>query len=692
MSTYRPGISIIIPSFAPVSTQSTNSALVFALTSLVQQTVCTELIEVLVVFNGPGALRMEPDLSERFPDLDLRVLRTTSPGAGRARNLGIACASRSFVTFLDDDDALEPQFIATGLEHAEDGVCVLLPIHDSVDGSFSQENSLNTRILGLRGTTVPVATAPWALGFNASKVIPTELAQRYRYKETLRSGEDVAYFAHLLEVPGMLLRVPSRYEGTAYLRTIRDRSVSRQAEGFDFNVTQRLECMAQLRAIREYDTKTHARQKLEDAQFGFVETYLRDHPSEIRRAIETAISLKVSGLDWGELRPDKAKRLVFSYCFPPYADTSANVTAKVIRQDAELVDVFSANMSRVREYDESARLIVDPYLAHVEELDVVPSFSHWRAICSYASQAARKAHKQAKSRGGYESMYSRALWSGSHVAAALFKSKHPETYWQAEFSDPLSVGVDGGLRPGKLTRGVTTYRLRKMIERTDWADIQIATHFELTELVTFLYADEVIFTNANQQEVMLERYPADLRRLVQSKSRIRHQTVPTKEMYSLVGSDYRLDPALINIAYFGNFYVNRGIDDILTALAHHPARDRFRLHIFTSNPNKLRRDLWGHPAEECLCINGYLPYLQFLNLSTRFDVLVVNDTDTTGSSFGANPFLPSKYADYAGSGVDVWGVVTDDSPLSKLPLAFSTHVGNTMQAHNVLDQLLRQAE
>lgn len=706
MSSYIPGISVVIPSFVSSSKGRTQediagSSLYSALYSLADQSLKKDLIEVLVVLNGEGVSSSDGDsvysllcdnLVSEFSELNLRVLRSLTPGAGRARNLGISSASRRFITYLDDDDVFQPRFLELGLDNADEEAIVLLPIVDTNDGLSTQDNSLNARINTLRGTTVPIATAPWALGFNASKIIPTMVAQRYRYNETLRSGEDVVYFAHFLEESGLMLRTPKVGEGAAYVRTLRANSVSRQGESFDFNVVQRFECIRQLREIEEAAPKTRALQKLEEAQFGFVERYLKTHPNEVQRAIDAAVNAGISGLKWEGVRDEKNKRLIFSYCFPPYADTSANVTAKVIRNDAELVDVFYADMERVRGRDESTRLIVEPFLSHAEEIDVVPSFAHWPAICSYARQAARRASKRAKTQGAYSSMYSRALWSGSHVAAALFKEKHPGTKWEAEFSDPLSVGVDGKPRRGELTRGITTRRLKRMVELSAFPELSYTSHFELTELVTLLYADEVIFTNANQQQVMLERYPEEMQQAVRSKSKIRHHAVPTEEMYHLVESGYELDLERINVGYFGNFYANRGIGGVLKALEGHPDAEKFLLHIFTSNPEKLRGELRGHPASDNLRINGYMPYLEFLNLSTRFDALVVSDTDTHETAFSVNPFLPSKYADYAGSGAAVWGIVVDGSPLTTLPLDFTSNSGDIGQAIGVLDELLRLAE
>ncbi|TRX61928.1 glycosyltransferase family 2 protein [Corynebacterium hiratae] len=293
MNNLLPGISVVIPSFVADAAEMTGDIaatnLGSALSSLAEQSLRKDLIEVLIILNGKGAaaasgeamqIALHDSLASRFPELSIRVMRSLAPGAGRARNLGISSASRRFITFLDDDDTLQPRYLETGLENADDGAITLLPIVNTTDGASTKDNFLNARITTLHGTAVPVATAPWALGFNASKIIPTALAQRYRYDESLRSGEDVAYFANFLRTPGLLLHTPKAGEETAYVRSIRPDSVSRQRESFDFNVVQRLECIAKLRDIEEADTKPRALEKLEQAQFGFVENYLTAHPSE----------------------------------------------------------------------------------------------------------------------------------------------------------------------------------------------------------------------------------------------------------------------------------------------------------------------------------------------------------------------------------------------------------------------------
>lgn len=690
----KPGVSVIIPVFAPgreIELDTKLDRLRGALRSLHTQTVTPKLFEVLIILNGSGALGA--DLSEtisEFSHLDVRVFRTSSPGAGRARNLGISVASRAFLTFMDDDDLLEPRYLEIGLRNAHPSTLVLLPIVDVIGDQRIEENSLNTRIKGMSGSRVDIGMLPWALGFNACKIIPAGIAQKYRYDETLRSGEDVAYFANFLSEPQLLFSVPQDVKDGSYLRAVTNESVSRQKKSFDFSVAQRIETVSRIRQIKVAPSREAALNSLVNSQFNFTEGYLKQHPQEVQESIELATKLGVWGLPWESLRKETAKRLVFSYCFPPYSDTSANVTAKVIRDQAEPVDVFYANMSRVREKDNSTRLIVEPYIVYSEEVTAEPSFADWGLITSYAQKAADAASKRAKKIGSYESMYSRALWSGSHVAAALYKIKYPNVWWEAEFSDPLALGVTGELRLGELEKNRVTRKISRSIKQSQWRDIPYKSHFEFTELATLILADELIFTNENQLEVMVQRYPKAFQDFVTGKATIRHHVVPTKEMYKMVESTYSLDQTKVNIGYFGNFYGNRGLEDVLNALASSKSylNGRVQLHIFTGSKDPLEATLWELGLTEVVRINSYVSYLEFLNLATKFDALVVNDTEITETAFDVNPFLPSKYSDYVGSGTPVWGICTENSPLSEKPLEFISRAGDVADAEKVIYQLL----
>lgn len=692
---FQPGISVIVPSYQGCQ------RLPDMVASLLEQTLAPELFEVIVVLNGPadGSYEVLAQARAEHPGLNLRVLTSDAPGASRARNLGLAAVRREYVTFLDDDDRLEPRFLEVGLATAGPGVCALLPIVDVRAGQREESTSLGVRIKALAGTTQLARSTPWALGFNACKVVPSAVLTRYRYAENLVSGEDVVFFAHLLKYPDLALRVPQEHAGAAYLRTQRAGSVSRQESSYQFSVRQRLDCIASLRGIAVPEASATARESLEAAQFSFVRDYLKTNPTDVDSAIAEAVSLKVPGLPWAELRTEKARRLVISYCFPPYADTAANVVAKHIAARGELVDAISADMSRVRGKDPSTQLIIESYLAQHAEIRVDPSFAAWPLISSFARKAARVAGKRMNSAEPYEAMYSRALWSGSHVAAALVKLKHPGLSWEAEFSDPLRFGVDGQPREGAITPGLTTLQLRRAVSSSRWPGIPLDTHFALTEAVTLIYADRLVFTNANQREVMLAPYPERLQEEARAKSVIRPHTPPPRELFSLGTSRARAVPGKINIAYFGNFYANRGMGPVLQALSTLPdkERQRFVLHIYCGNPAAVDALRWRQAAEAPgapvdVRAYPYADYLDFLATTEDYDVLLVNDAETTGSAFTVNPFLPSKYSDYSASTTPVWGIVAADSPLSGLPLDYRSQSGDTDAIVKTLYHLLREVD
>ncbi|MDU0479900.1 glycosyltransferase [Staphylococcus chromogenes] len=686
MTEFRSGISVIIPSRAGSTTIRK------ALKSMAEQSLDPQRFEVIVVINGVDLAKdAGQELSAEFPQLDLRVLCSSVPSAGRARNIGLMNAQRAFTTFLDDDDQLEPKFLESALRLAQPNTIVLMPIVDVRSGERDAGNSLNARIRALAGSAVPLSAAPWALGFNACKVVATELLGQHRYSEELKSGEDLVFFAQLFRKPHLMFLVPAQAADQAYLRYLTTDSVSRKQESFEFNVHQRLACIRALRAIEVPETNRNARVSLENAQFGFVADYLKSRPNEVDQAIQDAVDLQLTGLDWEKLRPESARRVVFSYCFPPFADTSANVTAKVIRAEKQLVDVYFADMSRVRGRDESTRLIVEPFVSHQVEIATQPSFADWGLICDYARKAVRSARIQQRTQSKYQSMYSRALWSGSHVAALLFKSIHPAVSWDAEFSDPMAVGVDGSPRAGKLTWNTTTLRIRRLLDKSGWGAIPYRTHFEFTEFATLACADQIIFTNVNQQKVMLSRYPVEFRAFVEAKSKIQQHVAPTPEMYQLQQADYPLDNVKLHIGYFGSFYANRGVGDVVAAIRDLPAAEaaKVALHVFTAKPEDLREEYRDLVEAGQLRLNGYVPYLEFLNLATKFDALLVSDVSLNDTKLEINPFLPSKYADYSGAGVPIWGMVTEDSPLSMSHLDFTSELGDKGSARAVLNELLR---
>ncbi len=59
-------------------------------------------------------------------------------------------------------------------------------------------------------------------------------------------------------------------------------------------------------------------------------------------------------------------------------------------------------------------------------------------------------------------------------------------------------------------------------------------------------------------------------------------------------------------------------------------------------------------------INPPVDYFEFLNLTTKMDVLLVEDSSIKGV-YDINPFLPSKISDYKGSGSNIWAICDKNS-------------------------------
>lgn len=674
-----PGISVV------VATANGISRLPGMIESLVRQSLDPAHFEVVVITNGEpdGSQSLLEQTAHSHPQLNLRWFHRDDPGAGGARNLGVRLAAREYLTFLDDDDQLEPDHLRAVFALAREDAVVLTPIISVEDGHVVEDDVLAGRIRALPASA-SLTSAPWVLGFNACKTIPSRIAKGIRYLEHLRSGEDVAYFARLLEFPGLtLVKVDS--PRTAYVRALRPNSVSRRTESYDFNVLERLEVISALEAIEAPEGAQTALTALKSAQRGFIERFMRNNEQLADRLESDVVAHGLPHFDWSRINDGRARDLAIAYCFTPYSDTSAIVAAKAIAERKRIVDVISNSMEGVRRPDRAVGALAARWVAKHREIDSPPSFAGWDQISDFAVKAVREAELLAASSHEYKTLYTRALWVGSHVAGALYKLRHWPTVWTAEFSDPLRFNSSGGVREGALKENPVSERLRRALTAKGFGDLTIRSLFDLVEAVTFVLADELVFTNHNQLEYMLESYPPVLRELVRHKATVRAHPTPVPSAYGAVPASVSLPERVVNLGYFGSFYANRGLDVVLTAIVNLPmsVRRRLRLHIYCSDPVSARNEVAAAGASANVYVRPYLPYMEFLSALKAFDVLVVNDV-ARGAGMTVNPFLPSKYSDYVGSGTDIWSIVDDGSPLSSLPARYMSPVDDAARARDQL--------
>lgn len=684
------GVTVIVPTYNGADRIGAT------LESLALQDLEPTRYEVIVVVNGPdeGTLEAVQTMRFRYPNMNLRSFYRPKPSAGSARNLALDLAQHSFVTFVDDDDSVERHFLSDALTVADEKSVVLSPIVNiRADGSEEIDNILNQRISGMRDSTKKLSEASWSLGFNACKLVPTSYARRGRYREDLSSGEDLVYFAELLKFPELQLKVAPSFENNAYRRFIREDSVSRRTMTFDFAVQQRLACIYALEQISvpENTPEFLALDQLKRAQAGFIKRYLEEDPSKETAVYDAIEEARVVAFPWDVLNRDRARDLAIVYCFAPFSDTSAAVASKAIAERCRIVDVITNDMSSVRRLDPAVSALADRWIASRTVIDARPSFAGWEPLSEFAQKALAVAEKKHALGYGYETMYSRALWVGSHVAAALFKLKHWNVRWTAEFSDPLRRGADGAARQGTLTENDTARRLKDGIYARGFGNIEIDTLFDLVEVATLVLADEIIFTNDNQYEYMMSLTDDNnLRKLVATKATVREHPTPPARAYDLVPTTYAVPTDVVNIAYFGSFYPNRGIGEVLVALANsrQEIRQKIRLHVFCNKPAEVAEQVLTMGLGPNVYTNPYLSYMEFLNATTKFDILLVNDVQRD-ERLPINPFLPSKLSDYRGSGRAIWAIVDEDSPLSRIDCSYRTRAGNSSDVVQTLQSIVQ---
>lgn len=676
-------VSVIIPTYKGAE------RIERTLDSVRAQTVSTETV---CIVNGPddGTLALLRKYQRSFPEFNLKIIRFHGSGAGAARNLGLDVATGQWVTMLDDDDALDPDFLDVALKQASanDASVICMPIIDvREDGGTEVESTLSARLKALAGKRVSAVQAPWLMGYNAAKLISRDVLSGTRYRPDLNSGEDVVFFAEAVltqDSPVDFLVVRDDLGGNyAYLRTLRPGSRSRQQGTFSFNVEERFDVIGALSNLKVRESVESARTSLIRSQLSFTKNYLQSNANQFSNAREAGIRRGLSPQVWAEFNKDvNVDTLVVSYCFPPFNDPSGVVAAKRIIVEGEVVDCVSADMSAVRSIDTSLVNAVGPFIRKHWMLDGPPSFSDWTAISDFAVRARRITRKGKH----YDRLYTRAMWPASHVAGALIRLSNPSIQWVAEFSDPMRFDAEGNTRKGPISANRTSRQLEKAARESGLSTLDLRTHFELTEAATALLASSLVFTNQNQLDVMLGGYPADWRRLIESKAEIRFQPTLPRGYYSM-GVEFSPATNRVNIGYFGSFYPNRGLGPVLQRASRLPPklREKLQFTLFTHEPGKAAECINSEYPGVIVECRGYLGYLDFLSSLEALDALLVVDAQVGDGRI--NPFLPSKYADYAGSETPIWAVVEGGSPLEDMPVELRSYLDDPISIDAVLTEL-----
>ncbi|KFE41831.1 hypothetical protein [Staphylococcus agnetis] len=371
------------------------------------------------------------------------------------------------------------------------------------------------------------------------------------------------------------------------------------------------------------------------------------------------------------LNKDKAETLVIAYCFPPYIDTSGNVMAKRIRDKNEIVDVISNNMARLRQTDEKLTSLSHHLIDRHYQLEAKQAFSSWESISGFVEQGLEVLQQNSKT---YQHLYSRAMFPQSHFLAYEIKQKYPDIFWRAEFSDPLHSTVTSDLRfaPIEDTQYIETIKSQLKPELKALVDDNV---FNVCELLALSDANELIFTNENQLEYMIARFDDTLKHSIRQRAVISRHPIPLKSDYRKEMTHYTVDPDVINLGYFGNFYETRGFNEIELVCKYLEAKGEtnFKIHCFTNVKGNVKALHRNSDFNDYIVLHSLVGYFEFLNITTLLDGLLLFDAHTKGIK-SINPYIPSKLSDYKGSGKAIWAFTEEKSIMDQDEDIIRTHL------------------
>ncbi|MDD5960309.1 glycosyltransferase family protein [Methanobrevibacter wolinii] len=386
----------------------------------------------------------------------------------------------------------------------------------------------------------------------------------------------------------------------------------------------------------------------------------------------------------------KSNTLVCIYNFLPYVDTSGNIVARKVYNHGEKVDIVHNKLKQRKDnefYD-----LIKKYINNDIFLDTPINKDEykWENTKKFVIDALNEINKITKKNGEYKVIYSRTMKPMSHYLAFAYKIKNPNVKWIAEFSDPNLPDIEGKIRYRPINHEDLN-KINSIIYKNGYKTFNTDNYFFYSEYLPYILADEIIYTNENQRELMLENPDfKDIKKEVFNKSRIINHPLPDKKWYNIKESDYKIDKSKINLGYFGVFYKTRNIYNIFSSLyaLDDNLKDKVLIHIFVPNPEKTREFINEMPIKDNIIINSYVSYLEYLNLTKKFDCLIVCDAKTKGI-FDKNPYLPSKISDYLESGTDIWRICEKNSILSKIDTRYLSYIENIFTVEDTLKEIIK---
>jgi len=437
------------------------------LESLARQTLPPDSFEVIVVQNGPpdDTAAVLDAVRVQYPDLTIRRAQCEAPGLGRARNIGMNMARGAYVTFIDDDDTVSPNYLAGLLACSGPDAVGLAHMADVVDGGAPNYANRLAVQLSLAGRRLSPGDIILALTYSVGKMMPTERARAIGFDPALASGEDIPfYISFFLEHDDLSINVCPIDAHAVYYRSVRPGTLSRPELSYQFNVTERLEVVERIERLHPTrHWQRRAAKHMVRGQCKFINEYLLEHPEERGAVLADIRKRDLQSIVYRRLNQGLAHKLVLAHTAPPTENERAVAVVNEVRDSGDVVDVLCAAPEAGARHNKALRAIWRPFVESIHRVEDAPVRpATWAWVNRYWTEGvefiARQTHKEP-----YRVVHSTADSPATAILAAWYKLQHPATFWSAEFPFPHATAdgaADHGPDPTLLNALVLGLRAR----------------------------------------------------------------------------------------------------------------------------------------------------------------------------------------------------------------------------------------
>lgn len=665
-----------------------------SLYSLSSQSLEPTDFDVVIVFRDPDILdnRLTHDLLTDYSNLNIDFVSAQSD----AESLWLEVSSKlraPHVTFLREGEYLSRGFLQASLNSAGEGIIPITQVQaHRADTVCERLKTYNEAVLSRE---YPVLVEPTDFGTVldevAGRMVPTRWLHERIFFHALNQNDLLFNVSLAAEYGFVFSRFPASV-GAIHYRAQRQDSAAPHSES-DRVTKDFVRELEYLQSIQENASDRSITDVVQTAySMRIASLRQRSGDEELRTVFKQVADSGLRGLPWAEFA-EPVTTLAIIANFAPYSGTAGIVAAKRIVETSDRVDVISSVMSSRVKHDEDL-LVSEPYVRRHKILSPDLRALNDRQIRGFIDGGLNVLHEWQALGAHYSAMYSRSMMPYSHFLAAAIKKENPRITWKAEFSDPNSLDVEGNVRSASfkstavtsLFEGLGTKKQQEMLKKEKKI-------YRWAELLPYFFADELIFTNENQLEIMLEYAPLMFRELIRDKAIVKHHPTLPRGYYGLAEGRRFDNINKIKIAYFGDFYKTRGMTELVEAFDSlcDEKLDAFRLMIFTGSQPETIYAQFSNRVKRIVDIQPRLNYLTFLATLDEMDCLIVNDANTK-QYFNTNPYLPSKVSDYRGSSSPRWAIVERGSPLSLMDSDYKSELGDTSGALSVLNKLLDEVE